>query len=80
MFARLNLLFWIVMFISGVDLWNEGVDFVEFLQSKHILLHRGEGFLVSLYLLTMFWIGFCLGNFLVAKGEGGYLPFLFRKK
>ena len=32
--CRLNLLFWIVMFISGVDLWNEGVDFVEFLQSK----------------------------------------------
>ena len=46
------------MFISGVDLWDEGVDFVEFLQSKHILLHRGEGFLVSLYLLTMFCIGF----------------------
>ena len=50
------------------------------ISSVKILLHRGEGFLVSLYLLTMFWIGFCLGNFPVAKGEGGYLPFLFRKK
>ena len=46
------------MCISGVDLWEEGEDFVEFLQSKHILLHTGEGFLVSLYLLTMFCIGF----------------------
>ena len=29
------------MCISGVDLWDEGVDFVEFLQSKHILPHCG---------------------------------------
>ena len=67
------------MFISGVDLWDEGVDFVEFLQSKHILLHRGEGFLVSLYLLTMFWIGFCLGNFPVAKGRVGTSLFCLEK-